>query len=179
MKRALCLRSIVLVAAFAVSMPLGARSDVLPPHGDETEWAALSLEGVASLERPLSSRKSISLWGGVGTVWASADAEQSWGGEIAAELRVYARDSHYIGPNCGAYLGVGLLDNTEEGSRVAVTPGVKVTISIRLPHTPLLLEPYLGLSYPLIRKPDGGDWSFPDTPFMTLGLRLVFRHLHS
>ena len=24
---------------------------------------------------------------------------------------------------------------------------------------------------------DGGDWGFPDTPFMTLGFRLAFRHL--
>lgn len=178
MKRALCLRSTVLVAAIAASMPLAARSDVLPVH-EESGWAVLSLEAVASLEHPLGSRKSISLWGGVGTVWASTDAERSWGGEIAAELRAYARGDHYIGPNCGAYLGVGLLESDEEGRRVTITPGMKVTVSIPIPSAPLMVEPYLGLSYPLIKELDGGEWGFPDTPFMTLGFRLVFRHLRA
>jgi hypothetical protein len=177
MERALCLRLTVLIAALAVSMPLTARSDVLPPYGDETEWAVLSLEGLVSLERPLGGGKSISLWGGVGSIWASADADQSWGGEVAAELRVYARDDHYIGPNCGAYVGLGLLDNDERDRRITITPGVKVTVSIQIPRAPLLVEPYLGLSYPLIKELDDGEWGFPDTPFMTLGFRLVVRHL--
>jgi hypothetical protein len=166
-----------LVAAIAAFMPLTARPDVLPPHGDDTEWAVLSLEGIVSLERPLSSRKSISLWGGIGTVWVSADAERSWGGEMAAEFRLYGRDNHYYGPNCGAYLGVGLLDSDEQGSRLAITPGVKLTLSIRMPSAPVLVEPYLGLSYPLIGELDESEWGFPDTPFMTLGFRLVFRYL--
>ncbi len=37
-------------------MAAAARADVLPPAGGESDWAVLSLEGVASLERPLGGR---------------------------------------------------------------------------------------------------------------------------
>jgi hypothetical protein len=178
MKRLLWLRSAILIVAIAASTP-ASQADVLPPAGEESNWAVLSLEGVASLERPLGSRKSLSLWGGVGTVWVSGDGEQSWGGEIATEVRAYVRGDDYCGPSAGAYLGIGLFDGDEEGQHIAVTPGVKVTFGIRTAVPAVLVEPYLGLSYPLIKELDGGEWGFPDTPFMTLGCRLAYRHLQS
>jgi len=178
MRGLLYLRPAVAAAAIGACVPLMARADVLPPPGDEAKWAVLSLEGVVSLERPLGTQKSLSLWGGVGTVWTSADAERSWGGEIAAEARVYARGDCF-GSNAGVYLGVALFDSEEEGRHVAITPGVKVTFSIPTRARPVLVEPYLGLSYPLIKEVDGGEWAFPDVPYMTLGFRLVLRYLRA
>lgn len=177
MRKSLCLRSAVLVLAIAASMPVDTRADVLPPAGEDSDWAVLSLEAVASLERPVGGRKSLSLWGGVGTVWASAEDAGSWGGEIAAEVRAYLLDDNCCGPSAGAYLGIGFFDSDEEGQHIAITPGVKVTSGIRTPLPSVLVEPYLGFSYPLIKEVDGGEWGFSDTPFMTLGCRLAFRHL--
>jgi hypothetical protein len=178
MGRLLCLRCAIVVVAIVADIPVASRADVLPPiKGEESDWAVLSLEGVASLERPLGSRKSLSLWGGVGTVWVSGDGERSWGGDIAAEVRAYVVGDDYCGPSAGAYLGIGLFDGDEEGRHIAITPGVKASFGIQTLARPVLLEPYLGFSYPLIKELDGGEWGFPDTPFMTLGLRLMFRHL--
>jgi len=177
MRRSLCFRSMVGAIAMAATTPLAAWADVLPPPGDDEGWAVLSLEGVASLELPLSSQRSLSLWGGVGTVWALTGAERSWGGEIAAELRGYQRAGDYSGLNVGPYLGVAFFDSNEEGRRVAITPGLKATVSMPIPATPLLIEPYLGLSYPLVKEVDEGEWEFSAVPFMTLGFRMAVRHL--
>jgi len=178
MRWSLCSLSTVLLAVIGTSVPQAARADVLPLSGDEENWTVFSLEGVASLERQLGIGKSLSLWGGVGMVWTSADAERSWGGEIAAEVRGYARDG-FFGPNAGVYLGMALFDSEEEGWHVAITPGVKVTFSIPTPIGSVLGEPYLGLSYPLITEVDGGEWGFRDVPLVTLGFRLVFRDLRT
>jgi hypothetical protein len=180
MRRFLCLRYAILAVAIAAAVPVVARADVLPSiKGEDSGWAVLSLEGVASVERPLGGGKSLSLWGGVGTVWASAEDGGSWGGEIAAEVRAYVLDNDCCGPNAGAYLGVGFFDSDEGGQHIAITPGVKVTSGIRTPLPSVLVEPYLGFSYPLIKEVDGGEWGFSDTPFMTLGCRLVFRYLRT
>jgi hypothetical protein len=69
MGRLLCFRSAILVVATAASVPVAARADVLPPiKGEESDWAVLSLEGVASLEHPLGGQKSLSLWETLGNV---------------------------------------------------------------------------------------------------------------
>jgi len=167
----------ILLALAAVLMPQPARPDVLPPLEDE-KWptVAFSLEGVGSIEWALSERQSVSLWGGVGHVWGSLEGDQSWGVEIATEVRAYTGVKRHTGLNGAAYLGIGVLNSDREGTRVTVTPGAKFTLSTRTPSPSVLLEPYIGVSYPLVRDLDGDEWDFPDAPFLTLGFRIVLRH---
>ena len=93
------------------------------------------------------------------------------------ELRHYLLDSGYSGANGGSYLGVALLQDGNGEAYVGVTPGMKLTLSALSPSDSVLMEPYIGLSYPLTKEIDGGEWEFPDTPYVTLGFRVVFRHL--
>ena len=61
-----------------------------------------------------------------------------------------------------------------------ITPGVKLSASMKTPFEPFVMEPYLSLSYPLtkdldrrIGEPEG--WVFPESFYLTLGFRFVFR----
>ena len=177
----LCKRSavffLVMIASFISHAAL---SDVIPPDAsDDDTWVtvALSYEGVGVLERPLSERTSFSFWGGGGIVWNARDNERTWGGELAAELRGYVSDRNYTGANCGAYLGIGLYDGEDQGHRITITPGMKFTISQTTFQDWMLVEPYIGVSYPIMRDLDDDEWVYPDTPYLTFGLRLVFRYI--
>ena len=94
---------------------------------------------------------------------------------IAVELREYEKQSCYLGYNIALYLGGGLYDSEDRKTHIAITPGVKLTYTIGLLRP--LAEPYFGISYPLIRELDGGEWEFADAPIVTLGLRVVFRSM--
>ena len=179
MKRTLLIRVAVFIVLIATFMPHGARSDVLPPQtpDDESVTFALSLEVIGSFERPLTEKVSMSLWAGLGTVWNASDAEQSYGGEVAAELRVYGCDSCYSSSNVGLYLGFGFYDGDNHETRVTITPGMKITLSDQMIRAWFLLEPYVGFSYPIMKDLDGGEWDYANSLFVTFGLRLVFRNL--
>lgn len=164
---------IVLVAGTAF-VPRLAYADVLPPPASEDDLVtfALSIEAIGALERPLTGNTSVSVWGGGGTVFSLSEPSVSLGGEIAVELRAYGNQSHYFGSNVGLYLGSGLF-HSDSRDYITITPGVKLSYTMGLPQP--LVEPYLGISYPLIRNLDGGEWEFVDTLIVTLGIRVVFR----
>ena len=178
MVRASGFRVAVLLAVAAVLVPQSAWPDVLPPSTD-AEWptVALSLEAVGSLERPLSDRQSVSLWGGVGSIWGSVEGDQSLGVELATEIRAYTRRNVHTGFNGGAYIGIGVLNSDFEGTRFTVTPGVKFTLSTQMPSAWMLLEPYVGVSFPLVTYLEGDERESSDALVATLGLRVVFRRL--
>jgi hypothetical protein len=157
--------------------PAEALSDVLPPPEEHPGGLALSLEGVGSLEGWLSKQTSVSVWGGIGTVWGSPEGGGSWGGEIAAEIRAYFRDEQFTGPNIGGYLGFGMLSGDDDSTYLTVTPGLKLTFTAEMPSVPVLIEPYIGASYPLISDVEREEWWAPDTPLLTFGVRVVMRHL--
>ena len=171
-------RVAVFICLAVILVSQSARCDVIFTV-EEDKWptVALSLEGVGSIERLVGDRQSVSVWGGMGSVWDPVEGNQSLGVEIAAEARVYTRTEHHAGLSGGAYLGLALLESEAEGTRFAVTPGAKFTLSAATPSSLVWLEPYIGVSYPLVRDLDGREWKSPDAPFVTLGLRLVFRHI--
>ena len=136
-----------------------------------------SLEGVLSLERPIGGGRTISLWGGAGSLLAVEEIRFSSGGEVAVELRQYGPGRSHSGLNVGAYVGVGAMDHMDDGASMAITPGVKLTASLETWSNSVLVEPYLGVSYPLMRQLDDAEWSFPETPYLTIGLRIVLRRL--
>jgi len=173
--------ALLLAALLAALLAFGTSvvgADVLPtprPSGA----LVVSLEGVVAVETPLGTHDSISLWAGVGTVRDARDGAHATGGEVALEWRTYNRPRAFLGPSFGAYVGLGLFGDDDHDTHVTATPGFKITLASAIAGLPLLLEPYLGVSYPIIRELDQDRWALPELPAVTLGLRLVGRKLRA
>ncbi len=171
----------VIVLLFVVSY---ARADVIFSP-DANKGFALSIEGIASYELPISKRNTINFWGGIGLVSPINHVlKPSFGGEIATEIRYYFSEN-YEGFNVGLYAGLALmrqpvfLDDLDINHDILTgfVPGLKITYKCKT-QSKFVCEPYLGISTPkyLNRKRESRAWRYPDDPefIFTIGLRIGF-----
>ena len=153
-----------------------AQADVIfPPF---VKGIAISFEGIASYEMPISKFNTVNLWGGLGLVSPiDMSKHPAFGLEGALELRQYFSENTYKGFNLGLYIGLARMyypvfvrDNTSTtNSFTGLVPGLKLTY--KAPITSLIVaEPYFSFSTPLFSGTTG--WLF------TFGIRVGFNKVN-
>jgi hypothetical protein len=153
-----------------------ARADVIfPPF---VKGIAISFEGIASYEEPLSKSATVNLWGGLGLV-SSIDMSRhpAFGFEGALELRQYFSKSTYKGFNLDLYVGLANMlypvfvkdDTSPPDSFTGVVPGLKLTYKAPV-NSWLVTEPYFSFSTPVFSGTVG--WVF------TFGVRVGFNKVN-
>ena len=107
------MKTVVLsIIALSMLLPSSAAADIASPVEYYDGGVSNSLEGIFSIERFLSGRTSILLWGGVGLASAvsqNAYEDYSAGLEAAVEIRYYATKGSKTGVFLGLYQGIGFM----------------------------------------------------------------------
>ena len=161
---------------FLLLFALKANADVIfPPF---VKGIALSFEGIASFEEPVSRFNTVNLWGGLGLI-TSIDMSRytAFGFEGALELRQYFSENTFKGLNLDLYLGLAnmyypvFVDHVKSpgDNFTGIVPGIKLTDKVPF-NSWLVAEPYLSFSTPFYSG--SPSWLF------TLGLRIGFNKVN-
>ncbi len=171
------MRTIIAIFAtvvFSLTAPR-VKADAAPPLPLMLLLPSLSLEGLVSVEPPLTSHLSFLVWGGMAGIWTIGTDIALAEPEVALEGRVYFTKDQHRGWNFGVYVGSAYIINHHY---VTLTPGIKIAWKYQDRELQfLVVEPYFSLSAPFYydldeKKRDGFFYAM--LPAMTFGLRIVF-----
>jgi hypothetical protein len=154
-----------------------AKSDVVQPAYQYT-LLNYSIKGIYSYEVAKKEKTSLLFSGGVGIVSPFfAIYEPVFGVEFLMEKRSYFKPKDYQGFFISGYLGVEYTRRESEFiNDFALIPGFKLSRKSVISSN-LVIEPHLGLSYPIPFNIYDGFY-FP-LPLATIGLRMGFCKLKS
>jgi hypothetical protein len=130
-----------------------------------------SAEFTFSQEKALKPKISRSLWAGAGLVGPfSFISGPTYGLEMAIERRHYFRPDSHKNFFISTYLGTALMSDFKYTNDIGVVPGLKFNHKAPLTKK-LFIEPYLGLSLPLMYDFKIKAYLIPQ-PVITVGTRL-------
>ena len=167
----------ILAACSVIFTPEVTYADVIIPSSSDDLGLSTSFEILLSLEKQISNRAGVLLWGGIGVITTCLPdpfEEANYGSEIAVEIRDYFARPALRGGFVGVYSGFGFMHHIDGDDRSINNTGVKIGYkSIQNEFgflgSILEIEPYISLG---IATELDNDFKYIG-PWINIGLRLA------